>query len=107
MLRGRLRDDPGYLETWGTIKARLEVWQEGEDLIVSGDCTDIVELYSWLLPSIQNAYPERTLYLGSIRIPATDAERYLLMLEIRAYFDVHSERMAVVVPSRLVHSATG
>jgi len=107
MLRGKLKDEPGYIETWGTVKAVLEVWREGDNLIIKGECADIVELHSWLLPSIQNAYPNQDLYLGDIRIPRYDAERAMLVIEIRAYLDAHSDRMAVVTPSRRVRTEKG
>jgi hypothetical protein len=102
MLKGRLNDALGCLETWGTIKALLEVWQEGDGLVVNGECTDIVELHSWLLPSIQNAHPDKVIRLGDIRIPETEAERDLLRLEIRAFLEAHSDRMSRVTPDRRV-----
>jgi hypothetical protein len=102
MLKGKLKEDPGYIETWGTIKGVIEVWREGKDLVLRGECTDIVELHTWLLPSIQNAHPDEDLYLGDIKIPEFEAERDLLRLEIRAYLEAHSARMERVTPERRV-----
>ncbi len=102
MLRGRLKEVPGYLETWGTIKGVLEVWQRGEDLEVKGVCTDIVELYSWLLPSIASAYPDKEIYFGEIRIPENEPERELLKEEIRLFLEENSFMMERVEPERRV-----
>lgn len=101
MLRGRLKDEPGYIETWGTIKGVLEVWQAEEDLEVKGVCADIVELYSWLLPSIASAHPHKEIYLGEIRIPETEHERELLKQEIRLFLEENSGKMERVEPKRL------
>ncbi len=100
MLRGRLKNVPGYLETWGTIKGVLEVWQRGEDLEVKGGCTDIVELYSWLLPSIATAHPDKEIYFGEIRIPESEPERELMKQEIRVFLEESSGRMVRVTPHR-------
>lgn len=101
MLKGRLKNQPGYLETWGTIKGVLEIWEAGSDLEVKGNCTDIVELYSWLLPSIASAHTEKEIYLGEIRIPKTELERELLKQEIRLLLEENSEKMERVEPQRL------
>ncbi|MEO0068793.1 MAG: hypothetical protein ABIK23_06675 [candidate division WOR-3 bacterium] len=101
MLKGILKKASGYVETWGTFKGVLEVWQAGKDLEVKGACTDIVELYSWLLPSIASAHPEKEIYLGEIRIPETDPERELLKQEIRLFLEENSARMERVEPQRL------
>jgi hypothetical protein len=120
MLRGRLKDDPGYVETWGTIKGVIEVWEEtspaGSEstpppnprlspLTLKGEVTDIVELYSWLLPSIQNAHPNQDLYIGDIKTPNYEAERDMLRLEIRAFLEANSDRMEKVTPNRQVEPA--
>jgi len=102
VLKGRLKDTSGYIETWGTIKGVLDVYREEDDIVVQGECTDIVELHSWFLPSIQNAHPKQNIRLGNIRIPNTEAERDLLRLEIRAYLEANSSRMERVNPDRLV-----
>ncbi|MEN9979772.1 MAG: hypothetical protein ABIK38_05440 [candidate division WOR-3 bacterium] len=100
MLRGRLKSDLGYLETWGTFKGLLEIWQTKTGIEVSGTCTDIVELYSWLLPSIARAYPDKEVELGRITISGSDLERELLKQEIRMYLEEHSCRMERAEPSR-------
>ncbi len=100
MLMGKLRNEPGYVETWGTIKGLMEVWERGADIEVRGFCTDIVELYSWLLPSIAAAHPQQEIYLGTIRVCESEPERELLKQEIRLYLEEHSEKMARVTPSR-------
>ncbi|MEO0079328.1 MAG: hypothetical protein ABIK44_01445 [candidate division WOR-3 bacterium] len=102
MLRGRLREEPGYVETWGTYKGLLEVWTEGPQLVVKGECTDIVELYSWLLPSIQNAHPDRDILLGRIAIPETEETRARLRARVRVFLNRNSGQMTVVTPSRRV-----
>jgi len=100
MLMGKLKNEPGYVETWGTIKGLMEVWERGADIEVRGFCTDIVELYSWLLPSIAAAHPQPEIYLGTIRVCESEPERELLKQEIRLYLEEHSEKMARVTPSR-------
>uniref|UniRef100_A0A7C2B2Q1 Uncharacterized protein n=1 Tax=candidate division WOR-3 bacterium TaxID=2052148 RepID=A0A7C2B2Q1_UNCW3 len=100
MLRGRLKSDPGYLETWGTFKGILELWQTRTGIEVRGTCTDIVELYSWLLPSIARAFPQNEIELGRITIPDNELERELLKREIRIYLEDNSCRMERVEPSR-------
>ncbi len=100
MLKGKIRIDPGYVETWGTIKGLLEVWQRENDLEVRGVCTDIVELHTWLLPSIAAAYPDKEIYLGAIRIPETEPERELLKQEIRLSLEENSAGMQRVEPRR-------
>ncbi|MEO0108083.1 MAG: hypothetical protein ABIK62_02785 [candidate division WOR-3 bacterium] len=102
MLRGRLKSESGYLETWGTIKGLIEVWQEGNRLVLKGECTDIVELHSWFLPTIQNAYPDAELDFSQVRVPEFEAEQELLKLEIRAHLERHSDRMVRVDPERRV-----
>jgi len=100
MLKGRLRQDPGYVETWGTFKGVLDVKQEGDALAVSGRCTDIVELRSWLLPTIAASHPGKDLLLGDIAVCDTDAKRELLKLEIRMFLEENSGRMERVEPTR-------
>ncbi len=100
MLKGKLKNEPGYLETWGTIKGLLEVWERGQDLEVRGFCTDIVELYSWLLPSIASAHPEKEIYFDAIRICETEPEREIVKQEIRLYLEEQSGKMERVTPSR-------
>lgn len=100
MLRGRLKSDPGYLETWGTFKGILELWETRTGIEVCGTCTDIVELYSWLLPSIARAYPQNEIDLGKIHIPDNELERELLKLEIRMYLEEHSGWMDRAEPGR-------
>ncbi|OYD15816.1 hypothetical protein CH330_04740 [candidate division WOR-3 bacterium JGI_Cruoil_03_51_56] len=102
MLKGKLKDTQGYIETWGTIKALIEVWHEGKDLVIKGECTDIVELYTWLLPTIQNAHPKKDLLLGPIIFSETEQERNRLMHRVRKYFEKNSYRMEKVTPSRKV-----
>lgn len=58
MLRGRLKEEIGYIETWGTFKGLLEPWHTDTGIEIQAICTDIVELYSLLLPSIARAHPE-------------------------------------------------
>jgi len=101
MLRGRLRAEPGYVETWGTFKGVLEVEEEGAALVVSGRCTDIVELYSWLLPTIASNHPDKEILLGDITIPDTEVERELLKHEVRLFLEDNSDRMQRVEPTRL------
>lgn len=100
MLKGKLRNEPGYLETWGTIKGLLEVWERGQDLEVRGFCIDIVELYSWLLPSIASAHPQKEIYIGAVRICETEPEREIVKQEIRLYLEEQSGKMERVTPSR-------
>jgi len=100
MLRGRLRQDSGYLETWGTFKGLLEIWTLPDGLEVKGVVTDIVELHSYLLPSIARCYPDQEVYLGKITIPETCWEQELLKLEIRLYLEKNSSQMERVEPSR-------
>jgi len=102
MLRGRLKEDPGYVETWGTFKGVLEVWQESAALLVTGECADIVELYSWLLPSIQNAHPDKDIFLGEITIPDDEAGRAQLRSRVRVLLNRASARMEPVTPARRV-----
>lgn len=102
MLRGRLKETEGYLETWGTINALLEVWLEGEALVVKGECTDPVELHTWLLPSIANAYPDKEIYVGPTLYPENEAERERLKQRVRLRLEENSERMTRVTPSRQV-----
>ncbi len=103
MLRGKLKDSEGYLETWGTIKALIEVWREGNDLVLKGECTDIVELHTWLLPSIQNAHPNKDLLLGAIIFPETEQECDQLKQRVREYLEKNSADMKKVQPTREVH----
>jgi hypothetical protein len=100
MLRGRLKSESNYLETWGTFKGILHLYQDENGLTVRGTCTDIVELYSWLLPSIARAYPEQEIYLDTIKIPETDLERELLKLEISIFLEENSCRMERAEPFR-------
>ncbi len=100
MLKGRLKETSGYLETWGTFKGLLEVWEKDSDIEVNGACTDIVELYTWLLPSIAAAYPEKEIYFGTIQIPQTEPERELLKQKIRLFLEENSPAMERVEPSR-------
>ncbi len=100
MLRGRLKSDPGYLETWGTFKGVLELWQTETGIEIRGACTDIVELYSWLLPSIAHAFPQSEIQPGKITISTTEIERQLLKQEIRMYLEDNSYRMERAEPSR-------
>ncbi len=102
MLRGGIRSDPGYIESWGTHKGLLDLWQGDAGLLVRGRCTDIVELYSWLLPSIQNAHPGQTLQLEDIAIPELEEERARLRIELWLYLSQHSTAMDRVTPSRFV-----
>ncbi len=100
MLRGRLKSDPGYLETWGTFKGILELWETRTGIEVRGTCTDIVELHSWLLPSIARAFPHKEIKLGKIIISGNELERELLKREIRMYLEECSFRMERAEPSR-------
>jgi hypothetical protein len=100
MLRGRLKSEIGYLETWGTFKGVLHLYQTESGIALRGSCTDIVELYSWLLPSIARAYPDREIDLDAITIPETELERELLKLEIRIFLEENSCRMERTKPFR-------
>jgi len=100
MLRGRLRTGPGYVETWGTFKGVLEVEEEDVALVVSGRCTDVVELRSWLLPTIASNHPDKEILLGDINIADTEVERELLKHEIRLFLEDNSDKMQRVEPTR-------
>lgn len=101
MLKGRLKEEPGYLETWGTIKGLVEVWERTGGIEVRGACTDIVELYSWLLPTIANAYPEKEIYYDRVMVSDTEHEKELLKLTIRLFLEENSAKMVRVEPVRV------
>jgi len=100
VLRGKLKGDPGYVETWGTLRGVLEVWEDAGGLLVEGECTDIVELYTWLLPSIRRTHSTKDLTIGHILIPSLDEERARLRIRVRRYLERHSPAMERVPPSR-------
>jgi|UniRef100_A0A7V3PS98 hypothetical protein len=100
MLKGKLRDAPDYLETWGTYKGVIELYTQENGILLTGACVDIVELYSYLLPSIARAYPDQELYHGKIIIPQYETEKELLKLEIRLFLENNSSLMQRVEAAR-------